>query len=129
MARKTHLPHRHAVTRSRVASPITCVVASCQELILVRPRTRHGSRVDTNDSHDTPPECRTLMDQNHLSPQGLNRLRFSELHCPYLGGVIIGSSLLVRLGNILQHNPGYPSEQSEPCSDTTLVVTPSIRNE
>ena len=63
MARITHLPHRHAATLSRVASPITRVFASCPELILVRPRTRHGPRVDTNDSHDTPPECRTLTDQ------------------------------------------------------------------
>ncbi|KAF3552940.1 hypothetical protein F2Q69_00011401 [Brassica cretica] len=63
MARITHLPHRHAATWSRVASPITCVFASCPELILGRPRTRHGPRVDTNDSHDTPPECRTLTDQ------------------------------------------------------------------
>ncbi|KAF3552943.1 hypothetical protein F2Q69_00011402 [Brassica cretica] len=78
---------------------------------------------------DWNPKYTTIGMKNHLSPQGLNRLRFSELHCPYLGGVIIGSSLLVRLGNILQHNPGYPSEQSEPCSDTTLVVTPPIRNE
>ncbi|KAL0660640.1 hypothetical protein Bca4012_097477 [Brassica carinata] len=63
MARITHLPHRHAATRSRVASPITRVFASCPELILVRPRTRNGPRVDTNDSHDTLPECRTLTDQ------------------------------------------------------------------
>ncbi|KAL0660638.1 hypothetical protein Bca4012_097475 [Brassica carinata] len=63
MARITHFPHRHAVTRLRVASPITCVFASCLELIFVRPRTRHGPRVDTNDSHDTLPECRTLTDQ------------------------------------------------------------------
>ncbi|KAF3494300.1 hypothetical protein DY000_02053903 [Brassica cretica] len=65
MARITHLPHRHAATRSRIASPITRVFASCQELILVRPRTRHVPRVDTNDSHDTPPEYRTLTDQVH----------------------------------------------------------------
>ncbi|KAF3597011.1 hypothetical protein DY000_02020544 [Brassica cretica] len=63
MARITHFPHRHAATRSRVASPITRVFASCPKLILVRPRTRNGPRVDTNDSHDTPPECRTLTDQ------------------------------------------------------------------
>ena len=48
----------HAATRSRVASPITRVFASCPELILIRPRKRHGPRVDTNDSHDTPPGVR-----------------------------------------------------------------------
>ncbi|KAF3580232.1 hypothetical protein DY000_02030669 [Brassica cretica] len=63
MAQITHLPYRHAATRSKVASPITCVFASCPELIFVRPHTRHGPRVDTNDSHDTPPECRTLTEQ------------------------------------------------------------------
>ncbi|KAF3498643.1 hypothetical protein DY000_02053507 [Brassica cretica] len=34
MARITHLPHRHAATRSRVASPITCDFTSCPGLIL-----------------------------------------------------------------------------------------------
>ncbi|KAF2565941.1 hypothetical protein F2Q68_00024583 [Brassica cretica] len=75
MARITHLPHRHAAARSRVASPITRVFASCPELILVRPLTRHGPRVDTNDSHDTPPECRTLTDQGWIisSGEGIGR--------------------------------------------------------
>ncbi|KAF3560216.1 hypothetical protein F2Q69_00012557 [Brassica cretica] len=63
MARITHLPHSHAATRLRVASPITRVFASCLELNLVRPRTRHGPLVATNDSHDTPPECRTFTEQ------------------------------------------------------------------
>ncbi|KAF2593618.1 hypothetical protein F2Q70_00043226 [Brassica cretica] len=104
MARITHLPNRHAATRSRVASPITCIFASCPELILVRPRTRHGPRVGTNDSHDTPPECRTLTDQvrgftgfpalvthttiithNRDSPQGMWELK--TLHRTCLSGL------------------------------------------
>ncbi|KAF2571190.1 hypothetical protein F2Q70_00001935 [Brassica cretica] len=80
MARITHLPHRHAATRSRVASPITRVFASCLELIFVRPRTRHRPRVDTNDSHDTPPECRTLTDQEvSLPPKPTNRRQLGVL--------------------------------------------------
>uniref|UniRef100_M4DKI5 Rab-GAP TBC domain-containing protein n=1 Tax=Brassica campestris TaxID=3711 RepID=M4DKI5_BRACM len=88
MTRITHLPHRHAATRSRVANPITRVFASCPELILVRPRTRHGPRVDTNDSHNTQPPssspdaygfsvrtCQNLPGHPALDDDGSNALR------------------------------------------------------
>uniref|UniRef100_A0A0D3D4T9 Uncharacterized protein n=1 Tax=Brassica oleracea var. oleracea TaxID=109376 RepID=A0A0D3D4T9_BRAOL len=79
MARITHLPHRHATTRSRVASPITPVFASCPELILVRPTTRHRPRVNTNDSHDTTPECRTLANQGWIMSSGEGQDPFEGL--------------------------------------------------
>ncbi|CAN7138028.1 unnamed protein product [Brassica rapa subsp. narinosa] len=111
MTRITHLPHRHAATRSRVANPITRVFTSCPELILVRPQTRHGPRVDTNDSHNTQPQKVSPFVSSSSSPDAYG---FSVRTCQNLPGHPAldddGSNALRRLLTAYaRHNPsvGY----------------------